>query len=65
MTTEVYEREEADFYTARQLARKVNVSHSHICRLARDGNLPFRVVFMGTLPRFPKLEVDEWIKGKS
>lgn len=63
MTDTVYEPIPSDFYSAADLAGKLDVSHDHILNLARKGQLPFRCVRVGVLWRFNKAEVDRWIAG--
>lgn len=52
-------------YKITEVAELLSISRTYAYRLAKDGELPVPVVYVGDLPRVRKAELDLWLLGSA
>lgn len=56
------EETEQDLLTVRHLAHRMNLSESQVYELAKEGQLPFPVIRIGTSVRVSRRAYEDWLK---
>lgn len=56
------ENNEKKVYTIKEVAKILGISFSALYKMAREENLPFKVIKIGSNYRVPKKCFDEWFE---